>query len=289
MIIVNLTGGLGNQMFQYALGRALSQMNNDVLKLDTENLSRATEIGNIYRSFSLSDFMIIDSLATKQEINEFKYPYGLFSKLSILVKRKILRQFNVVFDQKILKLAGHQYLDGYWQSPKYFENIRETLLNDFQLKEPLPESGKILEVEVVSNNSIAIHVRRGDYINNSRVLDEYGACSISYYQKAITEVIKTNPDGCFYIFSDDIDWAKSNLSIADKPVVFVEEKSLSDSQELYLMSKCKHNIIANSSFSWWSAWLNQNPNKIVIAPTPWFDKVPYDENLIPASWKQLPK
>lgn len=289
MIIVNLKGGLGNQMFQYALGRALTLKNNDILKLDTGSLSQAKELGNIYRPFDLDAFTILKDVAYTEEITQLKYPYGFVSKVVRLFKRKILRQTSVVFNQKIASLTGSHYLDGYWQSPKYFESIRPTLLTDFTLRDPLSTSAQDLLNQIKNTNSVSLHVRRGDYVQNPRVLRENGVCSVGYYEKAVTEIEKTHHGVTYFVFSDDINWIKSNIALPNKTVVFVEDATLSAPQELYLMSQCQHNIIANSSFSWWAAWLNQHEDKVVIAPTPWFDTISYDPNLIPDSWIQLPK
>lgn len=289
MIIVNLKGGLGNQMFQYALGRTLALKNNDVLKLDTESLSQAKELGNIYRPFDLEVFTIEKNIASPEEIALLKYPHGVFSKLTDQFKRKVLRQSNVVFNKKVTTLTGDQYLDGYWQSPRYFESIRPTLLADFTLREALSSSGQARQEQIKNTNSVSIHVRRGDYIQNPRVLRENGICSVSYYTGAIALIEETQKEVTYFIFSDDIAWVKENLPLSNAMVVYVEDKTLTAPQELYLMSQCKHNIIANSSFSWWAAWLNQNERKVIVAPTPWFDTVTFDKNLIPASWTQLAK
>ena len=288
MVIVNLKGGLGNQMFQYALGRHLAEKNNVVLKLDTTSLSKAEEIGNIYRPFDLDAFNIKNELATPQEVRSLRYPYGIFSKLKNIFERKILRKTFVEFDAKVLELKDDTYLDGYWQSPKYFEAIRNTLLADFTLKNPLSPSGQALQEKILKSTSVALHVRHGDYVTNQRVLNENGICSVEYYKRAIEIILSKVPDPTFFVFSDDIEWAKANLTLPTD-AVFVSDKTISAPEELYLMSACQHNIIANSSFSWWGAWLNQNGDKTVIAPTPWFDTITYDKNLIPDSWIQLPK
>ncbi len=288
MIIVNLKGGLGNQMFQYAFGRTLSLKNNTVLKLDTSTLVRATEIGNIPRSFDISNFNLNAELANKLEVENIRYPFGLISKVQDLIKKKLLRQFNIVFDKNKLELKDNQYLDGFWQSPKYFEAIRDVLINDFTLKAPLSTEAFAVAQAITKANSISIHIRRGDYINNQRVLNEYGICSIDYYKNALELINQKTSSPTYFVFSDDIKWAKANLPLP-QDTVFIKDSNISTAEELVLMSKCQHNIIANSSFSWWAAWLNQNPQKIVIAPTPWFDKVKYDKNLIPSTWIQLAK
>lgn len=288
MIITRLKGGLGNQMFQYALGRKMSLINNDVLKLDVSEFDRALSVGNIYRPFSLGRFNIIKDIAAPEEIRALEYPYGSISIMINWFKRKILRQTHTVFEPEILELSGNVFLDGYWQSPKYFEDIRDDLLKEFSLTEPL--RGYAIEIAEQMNNckSVSVHIRRGDYVKNPRVLKEFGICRAGYYKKAVSLLLKEHKNITFFVFSDDIEWVKNNLDLP-KTVVYVSHSDLDDATELYLMSLCKHNIIANSSFSWWSAWLNQNPKKLVIAPTPWFDTVKYDPALIPESWIQIAK
>lgn len=288
MIIVNLKGGLGNQMFQYALGRHLAYKNGTILKLDTTSLSKAKEIGNIYRPFDLDKFNIQNEQATAEEVRALHYPYGLISKLKNILERKILRKTFVEFDENVLGLKDNAYLDGYWQSPRYFEAIRATLLTEFTLKNPLSPSGQTLRDRITNSISVSLHVRRGDYVANKRVLKENGVCSVDYYKKAIETISSKVNNPTFFVFSDDIEWVKVNLSVPANSV-FMADETITAPEELFLMNQCQHNIIANSSFSWWGAWLNQNPNKIVIAPTPWFDTIKYDKNLLPESWIQIPK
>ena len=288
MIIINLKGGTGNQLFQYALGRHLALKNNDALKLDIDGLARANAVGDIYRPFCLSSLNTNKEIATAEEIKRLKYPYGLISKAWRWFNFKILKRHNIYFDAKVLNWKGDIYLDGYWQSPKYFEAIRELLLTELSLTVPLSPEADYFSQLISKNRAVSLHVRRGDYIKNPRVAAEFGPCSISYYKNAMAEVEKNIPSPTYFVFSDDIEWVKQNLPLDDKEI-FVKGENITDIEELILMSKCQHNIIANSSFSWWGAWLNQNQNKIVIAPTPWFDKLPYDQELIPPSWIQLPK
>ena len=287
MIIVNLKGGLGNQMFQYAFGTSLALKLNSELKLDTQGLDNAKKVGDIYRPFTLSKFNIKASVATPEEISELKHPNGIFSKLKRKIIFKLSRDKNVLFNQKWLEVKDNSYLDGYWQSPLYFEGIRQELISDFTLKDPLsPEANSLLQ-EMRNNLTISVHVRRRDYITNSRVNKEFGICSMNYYQSALNLMKEKIPEATFLVFSDDIAWCQNNFP-PDTKIKFTSQ-SLADTESLVLMSKCHHNIIANSSFSFWCAWLNQNPDKIVIAPEPWFDHQSYDQNLIPKSWIKIKK
>lgn len=288
MIIVNLKGGTGNQLFQYALARHLALKNNDTLKLDIDGLARANITGDIYRPFALKAFNIVKEVASPDEVQQLKYPYGIISKAWRWFRFKILRRTNIFFDAQVLTWIGDIYLDGYWQSPLYFEEIRNILLQELTLAEPLSQAAAMYAKQIKASNAVSLHVRRGDYIKNPRVQKEFGICTEAYYEKAITHITAQVTNPTYFVFSDDIKWVRNNLLLGEQ-VVYVKDQNLTDTEELFLMSLCKHNIIANSSFSWWGAWLNQNNAKIVIAPTPWFNEQPCDKNLIPNSWTQLQK
>lgn len=288
MIIVNLKGGIGNQMFQYAFGRKLALQNNDVLKLETAGLAKANDVGDIYRPFSLDAFTIEKNIASSEDVARVKYPYGIISKGLRWVHARVLKKTNTLFNPRAFTLSGDVFLDGYWQSPKYFEDIRDTLLSEFRLQSPLSPAVTAFKDQIENSTSVSIHVRRGDYVKNPRVQKEFGICESSYYQSAIEHIKRTVEQPTFFVFSDDIAWVKENLPL---PVstVFVQDPTLRDVEELALMTMCTHNIIANSTFSWWGSWLNAHEDKIVIAPTPWFESQPFDAHLIPDTWIQLPK
>ena len=164
------------------------------------------------------------------------------------------------------------YLNGYWQSEKYFADIRDDLLKKFVF----PESKNIKNREVLGDitrdESVSIHIRRGDYLNSQENYDLFGGvCSLEYYKRGIEYFRQHYKEAVFYVFSDDIDWARNNLKAAE--FVFVDwNNGKEDYYDMYLMSQCKHNIIANSSFSWWGAWLNSNRDKQVVSPSRWFNK-----------------
>jgi hypothetical protein len=287
MIIVNIKGGLGNQMFQYALGRKLALQNNDELKLDIAQVSN-TNVADTYRPFRLRAFNISATEAAGKDSERFRYPYGKVSWALEKFRTKILRQFNTGFEPAILQKKGNIYLDGYFQSPKYFDDIRDVLLQDFTLKAALGTDAATF-ADMMDGNAVSLHVRRGDYVSNPKVQKLYGSCSLAYYKAAIEEIKKEILTPVWFIFSDDIAWVKQNLPLPDSSV-FIEGKEITDAEELLLMSHCAHNVIANSSFSWWGAWLNRNPEKTVIAPTPWFDYDPdFTSDILPTTWKQLPK
>jgi glycosyl transferase family 11 len=289
MIIVKLCGGLGNQLFQYALGKSLSIASKLPLKLDINAFKKDT-----LRKYYLNNFTINEELATQKEIVVFKN--NIFLKaINKLTKNKfhylnhIVNEKNICFEPQILKIKKKVYLDGYWQTEKYFKDIENILKKEFVLKTPLnAKNKKTLERISVSLNSVALHIRRGDYVNNTATSQFHGNCSLQYYQNAINLISEKIKDPHFFIFSDDIPWVKENLK-SKYPMYYLDnnppEKGYED---LRLMSGCKHFIIANSSFSWWGAWLAENKNKIVIAPKKWFNDTSIDtKDLIPETWLKI--
>jgi len=289
MIMVNLKGGLGNQMFQYALGRKLSLANKDALMFDTGGLVRAEMSGDVSRPFALGAFHISGSVASPELAARARYPYGILSKLSHILRTKLLRQMHVGWEPALLHLQDSVYLDGYFQSPKYFDDIRTILLQDLTLRGAPSETVEKFRTSMAEKESVSVHVRRGDYVSNTKVQSAYGTCSSQYYQEAMELIGARVPSPSWFVFSDDISWVKEHFAFPGE-VTYVSDHSITDAEELTLMAACKHNIIANSSFSWWGAWLNQNPEKIVIAPDPWFDsKKNEHRDLIPESWIQIAK
>lgn len=289
MIIINLKGGLGNQMFQYALGRKLSIKNSDELKLDITGLEQARKTGDTYRTLTLNRFHTKYSLASAEEANQHKYRYGIFSRFSRFLWQKIGRQFNIGWEPWVLKKIGNMYLDGYWQSPRYFDDIRDVILEDFTLVDPLSSAALEIAHDISSSNSVSILVRRGDYISNPKMNKVHGTCSVAYYEAAIKAIETSVPNPKWFVFSDDLEWVKANLPLGSE-YRFCSGSEIVDYEQLTLMSLCKHNIIANSSFGWWGAWLNRNPNKVVFAPTPWFNtRIDHHKGLIPDTWKKLPR
>lgn len=288
MIITKLKGGLGNQMFQYATGRMLSQKTKASLFLDTSWFSNTKK--DIDRNFDLNKLNIISE--------EVKYNPGLVEKFINLFNQKILRKYYFDFEPELLKeaeakiLQNHNvYLNGYFQSEKNFLEIRNILLEEFSLKEEFKsQKFKELQNEIQNCNSISVHIRRGDYIKNSSVTKYHGICSVDYYKNAMKLISeKSSETTTFYFFSDDPKWVSENFELNENAKI-VSDQSLSAIEELFLMSSCKHNIIANSTFSWWAAWLNQNHDKIVISPTPWVEKTPNPHpNIIPETWIKIPK
>jgi len=285
MIIVKLQGGLGNQLFQYAAGRNLAIKNNTTLKLDIHSYQN-----NPDRSYGLDIFNIDEHFATDAEISNLNKAglNKLVEKLKPFASKTTIIEDNHDFNKDVLELSGNKYLIGYWQSEKYFKSIENLIRQEITLKDKLSENYSDMAIEIKSTNSISLHVRRGDYMANPKFSKIFQILDLDYYKKAIDLITEQIADPSFYVYSDDLPWAKDNLPIPHPHVFVNPDKKLKDGEELMLMSLCKHNIIANSSFSWWVAWLNQNPEKIVIAPKKWSnDNSTNTFDLLPNNWIKI--
>jgi len=294
MIIVNLNGGLGNQMFQYAVGRALSSRLNAELKLDISNLGVRSSLGHTLRQYELDCFNINASIASAKEIAMFT------RRQPTLIERAAKKIFKIpfrstsshifeksfYFDPEVLNLPDNVYVQGFWQSWKYFAEIEYLIRSDFTTHHRLNSIGLEFKNLISSHNSVSIHIRRGDYVNDPVTNKYHGMCSLSYYYKCIENLKKQVKDPHFFVFSDEPQWAYENLKTQD--TVHIVDCNAKDHPclDMYLMSICKHNIIANSSFSWWAAWLNANPEKLVFAPANWFgNSTNRTDDLILPNWK----
>lgn len=289
MIIVQLKGGLGNQLFQYAAGLSLSSFHRTSLKVDISEVNQSDKQIGTFRRFDLQQLLLEPSIASKEEIEAIKAKgiNKFLEKLKPPYKRKSYREIDFYFDDNFFKAGDNTYLSGYRQSEKYFEIIADKIILDFQIKPSLIKEVSETANQLRLENSIAIHIRRGDF-SNPIVNDYHGILEATYYQHAITKMNAQINDPRFYVFSDDPSWVEQNLSFTS-PVEMISSKYTTSSiEDFYLISQCRHQIIANSTFSWWAAWLNPNPDKIVIAPKKWFNNAPYDtKDLIPESWITL--
>tara|TARA_R110000787_G_scaffold184181_4_gene296050 strand:+ start:727 stop:1608 length:882 start_codon:yes stop_codon:yes gene_type:complete len=290
MIIIKLQGGLGNQMFQFALASIIAKKNKSLLKIDTNSFDSNIE-GITPREFELSIFDNSYKKALFTEIENFQkssFVNKLKKKLG-LNYTKVFRESNLRFNDKVLKLKSPIYLEGYFQSYKYFLGEEGYVENIFSFPKGEIEGKNIKFLsDIENNNSTGVHIRRGDYLNDKETQEFHGNCGKEYYSKAIDFFEKQNEDVTFVFFSDDIEWVKNEFNYLDSKKIFIVGNTGENNWiDLFLMSSCSHQIIANSSFSWWSAWLNKNKNKKVIAPKNWFanEKANKDANdLIPSSW-----
>ena len=298
MIVIRLMGGLGNQLFQYAAGRRLAQVRQVPLKLDLSYYNQSENMGpdSTLRSYSLCHFNIKEQWVSPEELGRFPYvwqrllPARLFEAIQKRLPagmRSFYSQAGIGFESEVFDLGDHVYLSGYWQSWRYFCDIQDIIRNEFSLREPLHPESQMLAQEIGAKTSVALHIRRGDYVTNPIIHQVHGICSLDYYRKAINLFIEQVPNPHFYVFSDEPAWAAQNLMI-DCPVTYMNRNGIErDYEDLYLMSLCQHFIIANSSFSWWAAWLSSNLNKIVVAPQKWFAERADPVDLLPEKWLRI--
>ena len=269
MIIMEIKGGLGNQMFQYALGYKLTLLGKTV-KYD---ISSYIMKGQFPRKLELSLFDLKLPIATEKELIHMGCGNSIWGKICRKGgwgKNRIYTEDIDKGYQSSLFLMDDIYLDGYWQSEKYFKDIRTDILNIYKIPDSFYRENEDLLTEIEQTNSVSLHVRRGDYLSDQNKKIYGGICTRYYYESALEIVRQKLKDIKIYIFTDDPQWVKTNFADKDAVVVEVNIKK-NNAFDLFLMSKCKANIIANSSFSWWGAWLNQNTDKIVVSPGKWFN------------------
>jgi len=294
MIIVRLAGGMANQMFPYAAARRLAHCRKTELKLDIRGLVPERQINLQFpRRYALDLFNITGRIATAEEIEPFaaaRQRRGLaalkdFLGLAPKPRRTWYRERHFHFDPRVLALPDNVYLDGNWVCEKYFLDVADIIRSEYTLKHAPSGRNRELLGEVAAVESVSIHIRRGDYAAVEKVRQVHGVCEIGYYTECIRRIAELVRDPHFFIFSDEPEWAKEHLRLR-YPAVFVDHNSPEQGQEDFrLMSSCRHNIVANSGFSWWAAWLNAHPGKIVLAPRTWVRTTKYNtKDLVPASW-----
>lgn len=292
MIVSHIIGGLGNQMFQYATGRALSLLRGQPLRLDVSGFSGY----GLHQGFELQRvFNCQTAIATEADVR------GILGwQVSPGIRRIVRRSGMAAFRRKGLIVEPHFhywpgiknvprdcYLTGYWQSERYFADVAHTIRGDFTFRQPL--SGHNLEIsqEIGAGNAVSLHIRRGDYASNAKTQATHGVCPLTYYEAAVRYIAERDKASHIFIFSDDIALVKDNLKM-DFPCQYVDHNHGMESyNDMHLMSLCRHHIIANSSFSWWGAWLNPDVGKIVVAPKKWFANENKVEDLFPHGWVTL--
>lgn len=287
MIVAYLQGGLGNQLFQYAFGRYLSHKHCTDLLLDLDWFS-SPRPGETIRSLDLVFFQINASCACEDQQERWKKYRSRYVKyFSFFQPLRLIREASSRRIESFKSSPDNSYLFGFWQSETFFLEIRHLLLSELIPSQALDHSALLLDQEMQASQSISIHVRRGDYVSSKSASAFHGTCSLAYYQQAIQLLSDRFDNPVFYIFSDDIDWCRNNL-VFRYPSIFVPDFVASKSwQDLWLLSRCKNHIIANSSFSWWGAWLSQNPDKVVVAPRQWFASRSLPAELLPKSWIKI--
>jgi hypothetical protein len=294
IVAVNIIGGLGNQLFQYAAARALADRLSANLILDcSDQRDRKVELGRYHIRASILDS---PSLVRKTYL---RLPGKFGGKLSEAAQRLLPpfikiddRNFHSFqeqswfqYDERMEQLGGAVYLDGFWQSFRYFDGSRDSIREDLRLLAPLNPTNVKWQRRMTETASVCVHVRRGDYVCRAQT---FGLCAITYYKLAMEYLRARHADAQFFLFSDDLAWCQQNFA-ADE-LIFVDANGPdSPVDDLELMRSCRHHIIANSSLSWWGAWLATSPAQIVVAPLPWFISKPFDDDLIFKHWVRLPQ
>lgn len=266
MVTIHLKGGLGNQMFQYAYGRAESLRKESTLWLDLSDLLFPTNLRNTetLRTFELHHFNI------KALVYEPK-------------KKPFIRQIMRKAWELIMKK------ERMFQSETYFKEFADIIREELTLVRPLSAHAASLQHQIISSvNPVSVHIRRGDYVNDTVTSLHHGTLPLAYYEEAISKILASTTEPVFFIFSDDIEWTKKHFESLPYHFIFVSDGIIPAHEELILMSSCNHHIIANSSFSWWGAWLGRNNEKIVIAPRKWFADVSINtDKMIPKNWMRI--
>lgn len=303
MIIVKISGGLGNQLFEYAYARRLSHVYNVPFKLDVtsylDNDPKSENPDKVFnRQYILNRFNTIENIATNEEIRQLKknkkrpgkiwYLYNkLFSDESIYVEEKIFNVASEIYLNPIgLKMGKTIYLDGFWQAEKYFKDCENIIRTELEFRYPPNQENASILKTIYSTEAVCMHIRRGNFLI-PKYNRFHGICSLKYYQEAVREIAKRVSNPTFFIFSDDKKWVKENIHLPF-PTIFVNHNGPEkDYEDLRLMSNCSHFINANSSFSWWGAWLSKNKRKVVIVPNKLVKKDRDMKDFIPAGWIQI--
>ncbi|HEY8267835.1 MAG TPA: alpha-1,2-fucosyltransferase [Xanthobacteraceae bacterium] len=281
MVLVTLRGGLGNQMFQYAIGRSIAEKHGRRLVLDDLALE-VEHLGRTKRSYALGVFDIDAELTSQVQLEQVQ--------LEKAATQALLMQELRGFHQEVLNAhpEAQLQLQGFWQNEKYFADIAPLLRGQFRMK-PGPWDASPWRPAIETDSSaVCVHVRRQDYLKEAGAA--LGFIGRDYYERATTAIARAVPDCHFFFFSDDIPWCKENLSLGF-PSSFVahsDQRGDFTYTDFRLMTLCRHFIVANSSFSWWAAWLGSDPRKIVIAPKIWFRELPFaSADIVPAAWLRM--
>ncbi|MBP0598388.1 alpha-1,2-fucosyltransferase [Herbaspirillum sp. LeCh32-8] len=293
-VTVALHGGLGNQLFQYATGLALARHHQARLELDLTWFQLVHHLPNTtVRRYALAPFGVQERTKSRPTPEGTPLRFFLYRVMSKL-RRELglntqgattLNEKSFRFDAAIYNAPPPVFLYGYWQSHLYFDAIRAELRALIGTPREMSEASAALHRQILASDAICLHVRRGDYITNQHAATTHGLCDMSYYHTGIAAARQGLPAPHAYLFSDDPEWVKANLKL-DIPMTVVDANGPDDAhQDLWLMSACKRFVIANSSLSWWGAWLSDAPSKVVVAPRKWFADDKLDTaDLIPEEW-----
>ena len=289
MVVVNLTGGLGNQLFQYALGRYLATKQNAELVID-DSFYTDVPTGVTPRHYELDKFATQLRIVTDSERRYLKrytnrHLRYLQKYIALPGRYKYVREPLDMLMLEVRDISGDVLLDGYWQSEQYFAGIEDTIRHDLIPKFDLSDQDKDVMASMQNTTSVSLHVRRGDYVSNAHTNAWHGICGLDYYRDAMNVIESRVDSPHYFVFSDDMAWVKANLRI-DQPVTYVSHNDETTAvNDLMLTASCQHHIIANSSFSWWGAWLNPSEDKLVVRPKVWLKQLPHmNDSVCPQSW-----
>jgi hypothetical protein len=283
VVVCRLKGGLGNQMFQFAYGYARALRLNAELQLDLSYFDKDARHGG----FAIERFELSD----KAELIKLGFWSKTLVKLEEQVIGRVDRVRGIVHEERTLenrffKYGSQLYLNGFWQNPSLFDVYTQQIKRAFRLKS-FDYSSEFLNVksEILHSQSVGVHFRRGDYVSDKNAASVHGVLGEAYYLKAVQKIEESIECPRYFVFSDDIKAAKKELDFLEN-AVFVDSVSDSMVADMHLMSLCKYNIIANSTYSWWSAWLNDNDMKMVVAPKQWFSNQEKNQQckIIPSEW-----
>jgi hypothetical protein len=286
MIVSHLRGGLGNQLFQYAMGRALALRRKTELILDAEWFD-GTHPGMESRTFELGRYGIkVRQLLSSERKWIQRCTAGDLKRFSFVHRWTYFKEadFNQYYPSAV-DLRGNVYLEGYWQYPDYFADCENLIRAELMPRREVCEVDPAIVKRIKDVNSISIHVRRGDYLTSARFI---GALPMAYYTSAIAWMAERIENPYFFVFSDDPDWVRANILIDGHVEYMAHDGVDSMFRDLHLMAECRHHIIANSSFSWWAAWLSSDKSPLVVAPKRWFAELPPGNHpRLPANWIAL--
>ncbi len=293
MIIARIHAGLGNQMFEYACARALSLRFGCPLQLDISDCGSKTPYG-------LGVFNVTGQFATAETVKLMRKRRNQLVRIVYLFTKIDIRRYSRYYflesahrpDPASLvtdPVNKDYYIEGYWQSQNYFADAQNAIRRDFTLREPLSGQNAEIEAAMRTGNSVSLHIRRGDYFSVPKHRKTFGVPLDEYARRAMRFIAERVENPHFYVFSDELDWVREHVRF-EHPATFVDHNNRATAYcDLVLMSRCKHHIIANSTFSWWGAWLGDHPGKIVTAPQPWFlNPARIPPGIIPADWHEIP-
>jgi hypothetical protein len=276
-------GGLGNQMFQYSAARRLAYRRGVDIGLDCHRLEEVSPTGT-RRDYMLDVFQLPEGVTrspAKPGVTR-----ALLRRLNPFAGSVVYQERGYAFDPRVLDLRDGVCLDGYWQSELYFHDVADLIRRDFAFRSPPRGQNEKLLAEIDACPAISVHVRRGDYVNDPRTARFHGVPGPAYYREAMRIICDKVPGACFFVFSDEPEWCRENPPGPGDCRIVEGNPADTGWEDLRLMSRCRHHIIANSSFSWWGAWLNPRADKQVVAPRRWFADTEAPD-VVPAAWIRL--